>query len=72
MWPNHCVQGTSGAEFHPSLTRGSEDIVVRKGQNPSVDSYSGFGDALGHTLEKTELEDVLRSKCVNDVFVCGE
>ena len=71
MWPNHCVQGTLGAEFHARLVRGSEDIVVRKGTYARVDSYSGFGDAQGGRVERTELEDVLRDRGITDVFVCG-
>ena len=39
MWPNHCVQGTPGAEFHPRLDRAPGDVVVRKGTVERVDSY---------------------------------
>lgn len=39
MWPNHCVQGTEGAEFHKDLLREDRDVVVRKGKNKQVDSY---------------------------------
>jgi nicotinamidase/pyrazinamidase len=73
MWPNHCVQNTPGSEFHADLVRDpSRDVVVRKGTNERVDSYSGFGDGKGHTLERTGLEDVLKAAGVTDVFVCGE
>lgn len=71
MWPNHCVQGTSGAEFHPALDHGEGDVVVRKGTNARVDSYSGFGDAFRHKYEKTALEGVLREHGVTDVFIGG-
>jgi nicotinamidase/pyrazinamidase len=71
MWPDHCVQGSVGAEFHPHLARASSDVVIRKGTNSRVDSYSGFGDAHGHTLERTALEDTLRAAGITDVFVCG-
>lgn len=71
MWPDHCVQGTRGAEFHPWLERAGEDIVVRKGTHSRVDSYSGFGDGMGHVHEKTEMERVLKSRGISDVFVCG-
>ena len=71
MWPDHCVQHTSGAEFRPDLTRTPEDVVVRKGTLTGIDSYSGFGDALGHTHERTELEEVLKAAGVSDVFVAG-
>ncbi len=72
MWPDHCVQNSKGAEFHPLLDRQPTDVIVQKGKNARVDSYSGFGDAKDHTLEKTELEDVLRKHNVEDVFVCGK
>jgi len=45
LWPDHCVQGTPGAEFHPALAQGAArkaEVVVRKGHNPAVDSYSAF------------------------------
>ena len=46
-------------------------MVVRKGTNKGVDSYSGFGDAFGGRWEKTELADVLRAAGITDVFVTG-
>lgn len=67
MWPDHCVQGTPGCEFHPHLDKHATDIVVRKGMVTDVDSYSGFGDAQGGTKEKTELEEVLRERGITDV-----
>ena len=72
MWPDHCVQNSFGAEFHPLLHRETTDIIIQKGKNSKVDSYSGFGDGKGHTLEKTELEDILRKHKVEDVFICGK
>jgi len=44
MWPDHCVQGTIDAEFHPDLNLDGIDYVQRKGQNVNVDSYSAFRD----------------------------
>ncbi len=72
MWPDHCVQGSVGAEFHPDLDRDeAHDVVVQKGKQRQIDSYSGFGDALGHQYEHTELEQVLRDAGVSSVFVGG-
>lgn len=75
LWPNHCVQGSLGCEFHPYLDTSAfgdtPSVVVRKGMNKLVDSYSAFGDAKGHTLEKTPLEDILRDAGITDVYVCG-
>lgn len=42
LWPDHCVHGTRGAEFHPDLDRSIVDHTVAKGQDKRVDSYSGF------------------------------
>jgi nicotinamidase/pyrazinamidase len=56
VWPPHCVQGTSGAQFHPSLAAPSEAVIVSKGMDPDADAYSGFqaeddaGRLLPHAL----------------------
>ena len=42
LWPDHCVPGTPGAEFHPELDTLVFDLIVRKGSNPNLDSYSAF------------------------------
>jgi nicotinamidase/pyrazinamidase len=63
IWPVHCVQGTEGAELHPSLDRTRVDIVLDKGQDPSSQGYSGFQD--------TRLADVLRERGVDRLFVAG-
>ncbi|HEY8615699.1 bifunctional nicotinamidase/pyrazinamidase [Phenylobacterium sp.] len=42
LWPDHCVQGTPGAAFHPDLDVPHAELVLRKGYNPHVDSYSAF------------------------------
>jgi nicotinamidase/pyrazinamidase len=42
LWPVHCVQGTPGAEFHPALRTERAELIVRKGTNRAVDSYSAF------------------------------
>jgi nicotinamidase/pyrazinamidase len=44
LWPDHCVQGTYGADFHPMVKRAVErsHLIIRKGYNPEVDSYSAF------------------------------
>lgn len=62
-WPAHCVQGTSGAELHPSLDRTKVDQVVQKGTDPQTDGYSGFAG--------TDLADRLRQLGVKRVVVTG-
>ncbi len=60
LWPDHCVQGSKGAEFHPALETEKIAAVFRKGMDPDVDSYSGFYDN-GHELP-TGLAGYLREK----------
>jgi nicotinamidase/pyrazinamidase len=69
LWPVHCVQETRGAEFVASLDRSAIDHVVRKGTDPTIDSYSGFFDN-GHR-KATGLDAYLKQRGVNDVYVCG-
>lgn len=69
LWPVHCVQGSSGADFHPELIRNQWKAVFRKGQNPEVDSYSGFFDNARRG--DTGLSDYLKSLEISRVFVCG-
>lgn len=71
LWPDHCVQGTSGADFHPQLVRAPDDVVIRKGTQRMIDSYSAFGDALGQAHEKTELDSLLRRRGISRVVLCG-
>ena len=42
LWPDHCVQGTAGAQLHPALDAPHAELILRKGFNPAVDSYSAF------------------------------
>ena len=75
MWPNHCVQESSGAKFFPGFdTTGYENI--HKGTVKEVDSYSGFGDGLtelGKTkgMEDTGLKKLLDDNGIKHVVVCG-
>jgi len=69
MWPAHCVQGSKGAEFHSELEVKPEYIIVQKGKNHLVDSYSGFWD--NEKKAKTELETKLKENGITNVFVCG-
>ncbi|MDH4441478.1 MAG: bifunctional nicotinamidase/pyrazinamidase [Rhizobium sp.] len=69
MWPDHCVQGTLDAEFHPDLHVSRVDYVQRKGENPDVDSYSAFRDNDKSAL--TGLSDWLTSKNVTELDLMG-
>jgi nicotinamidase-related amidase len=62
-WPAHCVQGTPGAELHPSLERERVDVVIDKGTDPGTEGYSGF--------EGTALGDLLRERGIDRVTIVG-
>lgn len=49
LWPDHCVQGTPGADFHPALVVSPCDLVLKKGTDPRIDSYSAFFENDRHT-----------------------
>ena len=69
LWPDHCVQGTSGAEFHKDMESNRIATIFRKGMDPEIDSYSGFYDN-NHQLS-TGLAGYLNEKGVTDVYFCG-
>lgn len=69
LWPDHCVQGSWGAEFHPDLQMERVARVFRKGTDPAIDSYSGFFDN-GHAKD-TGLASYLRQQGVDSVYVLG-
>jgi nicotinamidase/pyrazinamidase len=73
LWPDHCVQGTPGAELHPGVDWSSLDAVIRKGSDPTIDSYSGFRENHGAQGARppTGLADWLRKRGVEEVVVCG-
>ena len=62
-WPPHCVQGTEGAELHPSLDRAKVDVVVDKGDDRATEGYSGF--------QGTRLGELLRERGIDGVTVTG-
>lgn len=69
LWPDHCVMGTRGAEFHEGLSIPHAQLVVRKGYNRAVDSYSAFLEADRAT--RTGLDGFLASRGYRHAYVCG-
>ncbi|MCL4799544.1 MAG: bifunctional nicotinamidase/pyrazinamidase [Burkholderiales bacterium] len=69
LWPDHCVQGTRDAEFHPALAIPHAQLVLRKGYHPDVDSYSAFVEADRTT--STGLAGYLAARGLRRVFLCG-
>lgn len=73
LWPDHCVQGTPGAALHPAIDWTAADLILRKGSDPQVDSYSAFRENHGPqgTRPVTGLAGWLRERGVDEVYVCG-
>jgi nicotinamidase/pyrazinamidase len=69
LWPDHCVQGTWGAEFHPALRLPRAELILRKGFRPQIDSYSAFFENDRSTA--TGLAGYLRERGLTRVFLAG-
>ena len=69
LWPDHCVQGTSGANLSDAVNWNRTEAIFRKGTSLEIDSYSGFYDN-GH-LKATGLSNYLKGRGVTDVYVAG-
>lgn len=69
LWPTHCVQGSTGAEFHPALRSEPAQLIIRKGFRPSIDSYSAFFENDHKT--GTGLDGYLRARGIAKVTVVG-
>jgi nicotinamidase/pyrazinamidase len=69
LWPDHCVQETPDADFHPDLNTDAIDYIQQKGENPAVDSYSAFRDNDQAAI--TGLAGYLRAQQVSELDICG-
>jgi nicotinamidase/pyrazinamidase len=69
LWPDHCVQGTDGAAIHKDINIPHAQLIIRKGFNRSVDSYSAFVEADGRS--KTGLDGYLNTRGIKTVYVVG-
>lgn len=69
LWPDHCVQGTPGADFPKQLNTNRVEAIFRKGTSSEIDSYSGFYD--NGRRKSTGLADYLRGKGIKQVYVTG-
>lgn len=69
LWPDHCVQGTSGAALHEDLALPKAELIIRKGYRRAVDSYSAFCEADGRT--PTGLAGYLRERELTQIFLVG-
>ncbi|MBF9061176.1 bifunctional nicotinamidase/pyrazinamidase [Rhodobacterales bacterium HKCCSP123] len=69
LWPDHCIQGSIGAQFHPDLTTDRADLILRKGFNRAIDSYSAFFENDHQT--PTGLEGYLRTRGITRLTMVG-
>lgn len=69
LWPDHCIQGTLGAAFHPALDIPHAELIIRKGYHASIDSYSAFRE--NDRLTPTGLTGYLRERGFECVTLCG-
>ncbi|WP_425051147.1 bifunctional nicotinamidase/pyrazinamidase [Psychromarinibacter sp. S121] len=69
LWPDHCIQGSPGAAFHPDLETDRADLIIRKGYNPAIDSYSALFENDHST--PTGLEGYLRTRGIDTVTMVG-
>lgn len=69
LWPDHCVQGSLGAALHADLNADRADLIIRKGYNPAIDSYSAFFE--NDQTTPTGLEGYLRSRGLTDLTLVG-
>jgi nicotinamidase/pyrazinamidase len=69
LWPDHCVQATRGAAFHPALDTNRADLIIRKGMNAAIDSYSAFFE--NDRTTPTGLDGYLRSRGIDQITMVG-
>ena len=69
LWPDHCVQGSKGSEFHPDLNIEQANAIIRKGSNPFIDSYSAFFENDKKT--PTGLDGYLKSLEIEKINLVG-
>ena len=69
LWPDHCIIGTNGAAFHSDLNVDAADMIIRKGYNPAIDSYSAFFENDHST--PTGLEGYLRTRGIDTLTLVG-
>ena len=69
LWPDHCLQNTPGADFHPALQIPHAELILRKGFRKQIDSYSAFLE--NDHLTPTGLAGYLRERSLSRLFLCG-
>lgn len=67
-WPAHCVLGLKGQQLHPELDNRINDIMIVKGMDRNIDSYSGFVD---NANQKTIMDTLLKAREIDELYICG-
>lgn len=69
LWPDHCIQGTKGANFHPDLVTDKTEVIIRKGFRKAIDSYSTFFE--NDQTTPTGLTGYLKERKITDLYTVG-
>ena len=69
LWPDHCIQGSTGAEFHPSLNLDRAELIIRKGYRTAIDSYSAFFE--NDKTTPTGLGGALKERGITHLAMAG-
>jgi len=69
LWPVHCVQNTTGADFAPGVNRARIQKIFQKGVDPQIDSYSGFFDNAHR--RSTGMGEWLKARQIAEIYICG-
>lgn len=69
LWPEHCIQGSHGATFHEALDQDRAELILRKGFNPAIDSYSAFQE--NDRVTTTGLDGYLRERGISRLVLAG-
>ncbi|KAM9973707.1 hypothetical protein ACTFIW_010824 [Dictyostelium discoideum] len=69
LFPDHCIQNTKGSEINKDLIVKDKDIIINKGLDKEIDSFSSFYD--NDKKSKTELQDILKKHSIVNVYICG-
>ena len=69
LWPDHCIQGSKGAEFHPDLNQDRAELIIRKGYRTAIDSYSAFFE--NDKTTPTGLNGALKERGIERLVMAG-
>ncbi len=71
LWPAHCIVGTHGNKIHEYIGTKQSDLIIKKGINSDIESYSAFGDEFSNKYENSGLNDKLKNMGITDIILVG-